>query len=63
MELRDVSDATPLPYDMGRLRNFKAVFGDNPWLWWLPIAGDQKKDHDIHIWVPKREFALNSHPV
>ncbi|KAJ2706212.1 Palmitoyltransferase, partial [Coemansia spiralis] len=27
---------TPYPYDLGVVRNFKAVFGDNILLWWLP---------------------------
>ncbi|KAJ1799256.1 Palmitoyltransferase [Coemansia sp. RSA 2399] len=26
----------PYPYDLGPLRNFRAVFGDSIWLWWLP---------------------------
>ncbi|KAJ2507795.1 Palmitoyltransferase [Coemansia sp. RSA 2049] len=28
----------PYPYDLGLLRNFNAVFGETPWLWWLPVS-------------------------
>lgn len=46
------------PYDLGHLRNFKAVFGDNPWFWLLPVSVDQKKEHEIVNWPLNSEFNI-----
>ncbi|KAJ2774691.1 Palmitoyltransferase [Coemansia nantahalensis] len=45
---------TPYPYDLGILRNFKAVFGDNVLLWWLPKrAVGTGLDFDIREGLPR----------
>jgi hypothetical protein len=38
------------PYDHGKFNNFVAVFGQNPWLWLLPVPIDNRKEHEITNW-------------
>lgn len=26
-------------YNMGKMKNWKQVFGKNPWVWWAPVFG------------------------
>ncbi|KAJ3210899.1 Palmitoyltransferase [Dinochytrium kinnereticum] len=63
------SDAT-YPYDLGMLRNLKAVFGQNIFLWWLPQAAEGdglsfdvdpallEGDDDI-LWPPPEYYENN----
>lgn len=59
LEPEDETAKQVLPYDLGRLRNFKAVFGENPWTWWLPISIDQRKDYEITNWPLNRSFPVH----
>lgn len=46
------------PYDNGHFNNFVTVFGTKPWAWLLPIAIDNKKEHDITLWKINDRYML-----
>lgn len=41
----------PSVYDAGRSKNWRQVFGKNPWLWFAPVYGSTgKPDGDGVVW-------------
>ncbi len=39
IEKRDPSKSmSENPFDVGKRRNWEQVFGNNPWLWFVPVA-------------------------
>jgi hypothetical protein len=61
-----ISKSKIYPYNLGPLSNFKFLFGEKVWLWWLPLPakGDGvtfKKSLDIS-WPPKEYYLHKKYP-